>query len=274
MTFQEFIPAEILRPYIKCFWLMESDSVVNMQDTIFPSGYIEFVFNLGEAQWLSAVKDEFSRSADIELMGQLTRPLVIQVTGKNAMLGIRFYAHSAAYFLKGDAYDFNDQVGDLGYVLGNPILDLHSRLLHTNRTEVRLGLITEYLLKCLHKTPRQSDKLALLGAIVQDMHRNSYAEPVASLAKRYNISSRYLQRIFHQHIGVTPKLYAQIRRFHHALKVIQQRQTTSLTSLAYECGYFDQSHFIREFKMFADMVPSECSPELHPTLLIRASRFS
>ncbi|HEY5825191.1 MAG TPA: AraC family transcriptional regulator, partial [Cyclobacteriaceae bacterium] len=61
----------------------------------------------------------------------------------------------------------------------------------------------------------------------------------------------------------TPKLYGKINRFQHSLGLINQKDT-SLTDIAYEAGYFDQSHFIREFKSFTGVTPSSYSPQSFP----------
>jgi AraC-like DNA-binding protein len=80
------------------------------------------------------------------------------------------------------------------------------------------------------------------------------------------MSPRYLQRLFLQYTGVTPKLYHKINRFQLSLKLVAKKDS-SLTSIAYDCGYFDQSHFIREFKSFTGVTPSAYTAEAYPVSL-------
>lgn len=72
------------------------------------------------------------------------------------------------------------------------------------------------------------------------------------------------QRIFHEYIGLNPKEFMRVVRFHKALFILQNDPSMNFTRLTYECGYYDQSHLIREFKQFAGYTPREymaaCSP--------------
>jgi AraC-like DNA-binding protein len=80
------------------------------------------------------------------------------------------------------------------------------------------------------------------------------------VAARYGITSRYLQKLFVQYTGLTPKLYSKIHRFQNSLQLVI-RNESPLTAIAYDCGYFDQSHFIREFKSFTGITPSGYMPD-------------
>jgi AraC-like DNA-binding protein len=69
--------------------------------------------------------------------------------------------------------------------------------------------------------------------------------------------------LFLRYTGLTPKLYTKINRFQNSLQLVGRKDAT-LTSIAYDCGYFDQSHFIREFKSFTGITPSVYSPQNSP----------
>jgi hypothetical protein len=129
MNYREIIPGEKLKPYIKCYYIFESDSNFELKDTVFPGGYMEIIFNLGEAVWKSASDNSFYTTPPVELWGQITKPLPVQTKGKNRMLGIKFYSHSAIYFLNKKVDEFNDQVSDLRDLLGDPVRTLHAKLL-------------------------------------------------------------------------------------------------------------------------------------------------
>ena len=70
-----------------------------------------------------------------------------------------------------------------------------------------------------------------------------------------NITERSLERYFKQYVGISPKLYARINRFQTALETLRKSNFDSLTDIAYQNNYFDQSHFIRDFKEFAGTTP-------------------
>jgi AraC-like DNA-binding protein len=263
MRYQKINPGERLKPYIKSYFFFESEANLDFQDIVFPNGHMEVIFNLGNGIWESSVHDEFHQTPPIELWGQITRPLPIRSKGKHEMLGIRFYAHSAAWFFKEDINEFNDLICDAGDLLGNSIKNLHSQLIETAGLPARIKLIENYLLHKLAVAERKTNRITMVGHIVKELQRDMASENIKTIALKYNVTPRYLQKLFLQYTGVTPKLYHKINRFQQSLQLIAKKES-SLTSIAYDCGYFDQSHFIREFKSFTGITPSDYNSELFP----------
>jgi len=263
MKYQQIIPGELLRPYVKCYYTFESESSVEVNDTVFPGGDMEIIFNLGEGIWQSSINDVFSTTPQVELWGKITQPLNVKSVGKNMMLGIKFYPHSAAYFLNEDVGEFNNQVSDLKDLLGAATRELHLKLRETQQLEKRIELIENFLLARLAVKEKRMKNIAMIGRVIKDMHKADTPDKINAVAGRYNISSRYLGKLFLQYTGVTPKLYNKINRFQHSLQLVTENKY-SLTSIAYECGYFDQSHFIRDFKLFTGFAPSAYTPASYP----------
>jgi AraC-like DNA-binding protein len=270
MTLKEIRPGERLRPHVQCYFIFESGSAFELTDIVFPGGSMEIMFNLGEGIWRSAVNDVFQTTPPVELWGQITRPLAIQSRGNNTMLGIRFFSHSAACFFNEDIWEFNNQINDLRDVLGNPVRTLHARLMETPELSKRIDLIENFLIGRLMVAERRSNKITMVGHMVQDMRKNAFTDTMDTVASRYNITPRYLQKLFLQYTGIPPKLYGKINRFQQSLRLMNKKEI-SLTSIAYDCGYFDQSHFIREFKSFTGLTPSAYSPEQFPVTQVFTS---
>jgi AraC-like DNA-binding protein len=97
--------------------------------------------------------------------------------------------------------------------------------------------------------------VAIVNGVLNDLRQEDFFHNIETVAARYGITARYLQKLFLQYTGLTPKLYSKINRFQNSLRLITQNDC-SLTSIAYDCGYADQSHFIREFKSFTGLTPS------------------
>jgi AraC-like DNA-binding protein len=91
---------------------------------------------------------------------------------------------------------------------------------------------------------------------MSELNKEDFFDNIENVASRYGITSRYLQKLFLQYTGLTPKLYTKIHRFQSSLALVAQKEAP-LTSIAYDCGYFDQSHFIRDFKAFTGTTPSD-----------------
>lgn len=263
MKYQEIVPGSRLKPYVKCYYIYEADATASFEDTVFPSGCMEIIFNLGAGHWQTAATGDFVTTPSIELWGQITKPLIVRSVGKNTMLGIRFFPHAAAYFLKENIEQFNNQIVDLMDVSGSTVNELHTRLLETAEWSKRIALVEEFLLQKLSPVERRHNKVALVSDIMHEIKREDFFDKIEDIATRYGITSRYLQKLFLQYTGLTPKLYSKINRFQNSLRLVT-RKDSSLTSIAYDCGYFDQSHFIREFKSFTGLTPSGYASENSP----------
>ncbi|OJW57714.1 MAG: hypothetical protein BGO55_09160 [Sphingobacteriales bacterium 50-39] len=259
MEFTWFPPSEILKPYIRHYYLFHSTSDSPFVDTVFPSGDMEMIFNLGEGAWWANNK----LNPPIELWGQITSPLTIRSTGRHTMLGIRFFPHSAAYFLKEDISGLNDQVRDLGDMLGHPVKQLHTRLLMTSDISKKIALLESFLIHTLTKAEKRSVGIDKAGHILKTMMQDPSELKINAIAARHGITSRYLNKLIQQHTGLTPISFHKIRRFQFSLKLIG-RKNQPLTAIAYDCGYFDQAHFIKDFKSFTGLTPSAYLKNISP----------
>ena len=73
--------------------------------------------------------------------------------------------------------------------------------------------------------------------------------------ENFNLSERSLQRIFKDHVGISPKKFADIMRLENSIDLFRQGKT--LTDVCYESGYYDQPHFIKDFKRCSGMTPGD-----------------
>jgi AraC-like DNA-binding protein len=263
VTFKEILPDQKLQPYIKGFYFYESNSGVSFDDIVFPSGNMEVIFNLGEGLWQTGKDGHFYTTPPIELWGQITKPLAIKSSGKNIMLGIRFYPYSAAYFFKENAAEFNNDISDAADLFGPSIRTLHARLLETTDLNNRISLVEAYLLNRLTISDKKHSKIKFIGEIADSLKNDCTNEKIVSISIRNNISTRYLNQLFSQYTGLAPKLFCKIHRFQYSLNLLHA-SNQKLTGIAYDAGYFDQSHFIREFKLFTGITPTSFATQALP----------
>ena len=266
MNYQEIQPGERLKPYVKCYYYSETVSDIAFEDKAYATGCIELMFNLGEGKWQTDAGDGFTTTPLVELWGQIIRPLTFRSLGKNTMFGIRFFPHTAFIFVDEVIERLNDKVSDLSLIQGNTIHSLHSKLLDAKSLGDRIHLLEEFLLDKLIHSEKKIKKIDLIKDAMSELSKDDFFDNIDNIAARYGITSRYLQKLFLQHTGLTPKLYSKINRFQNSLVLVAQKNA-SLTSIAYECGYFDQSHFIKEFRSFTGQTPSSFIPENTSALL-------
>ncbi len=99
-----------------------------------------------------------------------------------------------------------------------------------------------------------------LESVIQDIHRSGGATPINVLAKKNGISSRTLARTFLKTVGVSPKVFAAVIRFHHTLKIITTG--VSIKEAAFKAGYCDQAHMTRDFRRFGGFTPNKIPDDL------------
>lgn len=255
MDLKKYAPSDILKPFVRYYFVFESNAETAFQDTVFPSGDMEMIFNLGNGVWESAVDESFQQTPITELWGQITQPLLIRSKGKHSMLGVRLFPHGAISFLHSEVNIFNDRVADLSEVVGNSVKELHNRLLETGNIDLRIQLIEQFLLQRLNTKRRQSSNIDKVSHILSTLKKDPQENNISDVASMFGITTRYLHKLVYEHTGLSPKLFNKINRFQQSLLLIA-KNNQPLTAIAYDCGYFDQSHFIREFKSFTGVTPS------------------
>jgi AraC-like DNA-binding protein len=271
MTYLEIAPGNNLKNYVKCYYLYESDTALPFEDKALATGCVEIMFNLGTGTWQTEAAGVFITTPAIELWGQIIQPLTFKSIGRNTMFGIRFFPHTASCFLHEDMEQFNNRVSDTNDILSNAAQALHMKLLETESLTKRVEIVEAFLLQRLMPSAKMMNRVHLIGDIIEELKQDVFSDNMESLALRYGITSRYLQKLFLQHTGLTPKLFSKINRFQNSLLLVA-KQNTSLTSIAYECGYFDQSHFIRDFKSFTGTTPSGYDPANTSAILASANK--
>jgi len=96
----------------------------------------------------------------------------------------------------------------------------------------------------------------MLKEICSDIYSVDEPFNIKNISGRHAMSERYIQRLFQAAVGLTPRTFYKIQRFNKSLELVKGMKL-SLTSVAYDCGYHDQAHFIREFREFTGLKPSE-----------------
>ena len=263
----EFSPGNRLKDYVQCYFICETDTALVTEDRVFASGCVEIMFNLGTDGPEQLVNCAASHEPAVQLWGQTIRPLIFTSFRKHTMLGVRFFPHTAACFFDEPISIFNDQILDFNEIAGTPARLLYDRLLCFNSIKERLELVEQFLLTRLLTFEHRFGRIKMVGSILKDIGQNDFLENINSFAARYGLSSRYLQKIFIAYSGLGPNLFSKIARFQKSLHLVTQKDV-SLTTIAYQCGYFDQSHFIKDFKFFTGTAPSHFQPESSTDLFV------
>jgi AraC-like DNA-binding protein len=135
---------------------------------------------------------------------------------------------------------------------------LYDRLASARDTRTAAAVLDTALAERLAIAPGPSTRLQLA---LDAAHRLTSA-PVNTVAADLDVSERHLRRVFRETIGVSPKEFAKLTRFHRALRAARNDAHASWASIAVAAGYYDQAHLIAEFRAFAGATPRAFLGEL------------
>jgi AraC-like DNA-binding protein len=268
MRYTEYPPSITLKDYVQCYFTCETDCAVTSEDCVYASGFVEIMFNLGDNPQ-KLLNGNQTTQPRAQLWGQTIQPFTFTSSGKHAMLGVRFYPHTAACFFDEPVDTFNDQVIDYVDVAGHEGEELYAQLLEVIPLNRKVGLLEKFLLTRLKRFEHRFAKLKLMNAIVNELNNDDFFRNINTVSARYGMTPRYLQKLFLSYSGISPHLFSKITRFQKSLQLIAKDELP-FTTVAHRCGYYDQSHFIKDFKNFTGLAPShfraESSSELSVSL--------
>jgi len=251
MVVTKFAPSSRLVKYIKCYYYLENDQDRLMNDTYFADGCVEAVFSLGWDFYKDAVKEDWAK-----IIGQIIKPRTLKIVGKGQSFGIWFYPHTFTYFSDIKMFELNDRVLSWDLIFPRSVAEFVGNCIYEKQFDRLVKGIDDFLLTRISAHHEKSTD-RLTEQAVQYLYQNKTSSALDQLASRLQVSQRYIQKVFLTKIGVSQKQFIRILRFQDILQKLSQREIASLTTLAHENNFYDQSHFIREFKTFTGLRPSE-----------------
>ncbi|MFK7934534.1 MAG: DUF6597 domain-containing transcriptional factor [Saprospiraceae bacterium] len=253
MHFQELHPSRVLQPYINCiWWYSEGNTVVSTPERAIPDGCCELIFHLGNRVQRISEKESVLNPR-CNFIGPMTRPYLIQSNGKMNMIGVRFYPHTAALFFKEKLWELRDQVIALDMLWGQSAAELAEQLHSKATASEQVALLEQFLIQRL-ANQRVSIHPIAQHAIQQIIQQRGLLD-IGKLCQRLRISTRYLELIFREAVGLTPKFFSRLIQFQQTFRHLPQAR--SLTDLAYLSHYTDQSHFIRNCRQLTGLTPKK-----------------
>jgi hypothetical protein len=254
----QFSPSIILKPFVKSYSVITIDRIIT-DEVFYPSGYIDFVVNIsGNAATI--INGYQKNTPEVELLGHLTVPSRLTVAKGTCVLIARFFPYSCPLFFPNPISDFTNYATDLYGVFSKEIYDFYDKVMNRFSIEDKVKELDNFLVQKLRENEDKYRKTSLMAEICGTMFSGEKFGGF-DLSQKYGLSERYIQKLFHENIGLSPASLFSVMRFNKALNLILTSDL-SLTSVAYECGYYDQAHFIREFKKFTGIKPSKARHSL------------
>jgi AraC-like DNA-binding protein len=298
LRYEQFSPAGELHRWVECYWrLTGAADLAPQAQRILPDGYVEIILHLGDPfvridEGTSAV-----RQARTLFAGQMIRPVRVMATGRTCVWGIRLHPWAAAAVAGVPASELTDRIEDAEAVCPWLVKAL-TRGLHDaiDDDDDRAGDAGDAGARCVRALDvtlmRHLTRAAPIDPLVIAAGRLLLREPrpIADVARRMGVSPRHLTRTFRHAVGLTPKMFARISRFQRVAAVLDEdgfgtgdaqgsvaQPSVALASVALACGYYDQSHLVRDVRAFAGGTPVALRDALDGELaeyFLRARRAS
>jgi AraC-like DNA-binding protein len=255
MEYTEYIPVSELQPYVKCIWTLEAavDEPEPAFERIFPDGHPELIFHFG-TPFEKKNEDRIYIQDRCFVYGQLSTYIELKPSRNASVLGVRFATCGLAVFTPQSQYEMTDREVEPDQIFPGYIT-LYEQL-QALLPKQRIDPVQDFLLSLLNNryTDARKKDIHSIQQSIQCMRDAADPLPSAVLAKQVHISSRELERRFREYVGLSPKQLARTFRFQ---EVLQKKYIAlSLTEVAHSSGYYDQSHFIRDFKAFSGLPPA------------------
>ena len=250
-SFRIIYPSKELQPFVRYYWILKvtADDIVS-QRTL-PTGCVSLFFHRKERLFSSNLSGLQPRSF---ICGQETVFSDVYSTGETEMIVVVFQPHTAKLFFYHPILLFRNLNISISDIEDKELTELSNRVEDSTDNNTCIKFIENFLLNKIKVNT--SYYLPRLSEVIKSANSNpiKFTKELASIAC---LSEKQFCRVFSDNIGLSPKEFLRIIRIQRALSILQNSSKLSFAQLAYDCGYTDQSHLIKEFKQYIGNTPKE-----------------
>jgi AraC-like DNA-binding protein len=257
MIYLSHQPQAPLHLAVEAIWLYAGYRPPHRLERVLPSGTIEWVINLREDVF-RCYHPETYRPIDDQpgalIAGPRSRVQVIDTEQQTEIMGVHLRPGGMRYLSAVPAHEFADRDVPLENLWGRWAGDLREQLMVASTPKEKVLALERLLAErfCPERRPHRA-----VAAALPRLEPGGAPLKQAELAADLGLSARRFIEVFTSSVGLTPKVYARIRRFQKALRTIHGAGDLDWADLAFDCGWYDQAHMIRDFKEFSGLTPSE-----------------
>ncbi|MBN1848097.1 MAG: helix-turn-helix transcriptional regulator [Deltaproteobacteria bacterium] len=249
------MPSSLLTPYIQCFWVMQSET--SLQSTapnrILPDGCVDIIINMGDPFLEMDADTSDINDEKVYIVGAMQTPILIGMMGHVDVIGIRFKPGGAFPFFGFPINTITDRSIPLDDVWSGISSTMNSRMPEQTTIRSKTSILEDLLLKRLGTFPVLD---ALTLEAIRIIYKKDGLVSIRTISQNLNITGRHLERKFLKHVGISPKMLCRIVRLQYALSHLKKQHNPIWTYIVYKSGYYDQAHFIKEFKILTGLSPN------------------
>lgn len=190
----------------------------------------------------------------ITIFGQSVPDEKWTVEGKDTLIAFLFKPFSIGAIFKVPAKKLKEQPIELPLWNAQNAMALNLQLAHATSLAERMEILDHFIFTQIQNNQRECD---IIRYATDSLMQNPNTDSLPQLLQDLNLTERTFQRIFKSYVGITASEYRRVCQFYFAFLQLKGGHFEKLTDVAYDNGYFDQSHYIRSFKGFTDTTPGE-----------------
>jgi AraC-like DNA-binding protein len=239
-VYLEYSPSPRLNPFVASYWSLQVSEIKEPENyRVLPDGCIDLLF------------DNISRPSGV-IVGSMTKSVSVTLQPNANYFGVRFRPGGASSFLNISLKEIADTQLKLEDVWRNAYSEF-SDVMDNKQVKRQIETVENLLEKQLSNNAIGNRKVQAAITLL-NAHDGNY--PVNMLSKTLEISRQHLNRIFTEAVGLNLKMFSRIVRLQAALKCARRAPVNDWALFALENGYYDQAHFISDFKDLTGVTPT------------------
>jgi AraC-like DNA-binding protein len=259
----QFNPSPSIAHIVKHYLVLTGELPGGSVHRLFADGNTGIVFNLADARL--QLEDRQQSIHKCWLYGQLSRFQVLTISGSIHFVIVVLQPYGAYQLWNIPATEWKNNFFPAHEVPGLQVNDIACRLQNASSLQDQIALLDAWIFRLSENGKRPE---TLLLQAIQLINASDGSLPVHALLKQLKVTERMLERKFKLSTGITPKQYSGIVRMNVSAKKLKRlHHSESLTSIAYDNDYFDQAHFIKDFKKYTGITPWQYQHSVSPLAL-------
>lgn len=256
MIFKLHIPKAPLSQFVENIVYYSGYNPLHSKERLLPDGSIEMVIDLDESAkhvydnedynkktayrkgWISGIKKEF---------------ITIESGQNSSMMVVRFRDGRALPFFDFPMIEMSHKVIEMEDIWHGQFDSIRNEIIAAHAPEERIAVLEKHLLQIGRN---RFEINPCIDYAVNHLKNSSNGATIRSLSDKIGYSHKHFVHLFEKHVGISPKIFSRICKFQCALQMLEKNQPVNWVQVAHDCGYYDQAHFINEFKRFSGINPS------------------
>jgi AraC-like DNA-binding protein len=253
MNYHTIAPPKDLANFVQFFWTLEGSATAEKP-------FFHRVLAESSPEWVFYCKGQFQLYTNTAaqrttllsgVSGQMQHFKKLFSLNDFCLFGVYLFPYAIPLVFGIPANALSDQAVDTPTLLGREGQLLEQKIFEAADHQLRAKLMSQFIRQRLAKSRELTSPVF---TPIRQMLFSSTALSIPSLADDCYLSRRQFERKFLHYAGYSPKQFQRIARFNTVIKGFKERPML-LTEMAYDCGYYDQSHFIHDFRLFSGYNP-------------------